>query len=273
MSETGELSFRLEMRIFAPFDSFGHGFKGDNRGFSVSDNSSRLRGSVSVNVRDATISKLEKSSDLTVGPVELAWPVAAAHSKPQLTVSSQKLEHGAAVDMHLSGSNPLLRGAPDIDNRAQVSLEQLLPGVVKVTAVLSGDKFPANELVLRDSAGRGLFLGGFMPNDKGDVWTKLWGNADRPESKLQITATVDGQGHWGRVLSAELTTPVGVISNLHQPNTTFTLEGWNSAARTVLTPDHMPAPEPERIENKRDQPHQNAHELSTPTRGKDGMGL
>jgi hypothetical protein len=270
MSETGELSFRLEMRIFAPFDSFGGGFKGDNRGFSVSDSSSRLRGSVSVNLRDATISKLEKSSGLSVGPVDLTGPVKTAHSKPQLTVSSQKLEHGAAIDMHLSGSNPLIFGSPDIDNRAQVSLEQLLPGVVRVTAVLSGDKFPANELVLRDSAGKGVFLGGFMPNDKGEVWTKLWGNADRPESKLQITCTVDGQGHLGRVLSAELTTPVGVISNVHQPNSTFTLEGWNRTATTVLTPDHMPLPE--RIENQRDQPNQSEQEASKANRNRGGMG-
>ena len=133
--------------------------------------------------------------------------------------------------------------SPDADNRAQVTISDMVPGsrtTLTIDAKLSGDRFPAQEAVIRDSSGSAIFLGGHMPTNKNEVYTKLFGNSDRPITTLHMTVQVDNAGNFVRINSAELKDPSGnticrLDAGLDQsgkPN----IETWNQQAMNALTP-------------------------------------
>jgi hypothetical protein len=188
------------------------------------------------------------------GPLQFVGPKSKAYSSDtKATITGKKVDHGANYKIHVSGSDPLIIGAPDADVHADVTITRHLSGLVKIEVSVRGDQFPAYEMVIRDRKNNSIFLSGFMPVSGGDA-TKLIGDSQELLGKLTITATLDKNGNFDRILSANFKGPYAEIGNDRDPNSSFTLTGWSRALMTVLTPDNMP--EPKHLPEPAQKPHQ-----------------
>ncbi len=265
MGDNTHPTYSLELRSFAPFEKFGHGYDGDKRGFSLASNSSsRIHAVTQIDPHNASASTLQVHSDVTKGPRFFVGAQGEGRSNSVGNVTSSAVPLGAQYQIHASGSNPLIKGAPDIDIHADVTVTQPTPGAIKISATLTGDKFPASELVIRDPSGQGLFLGGYMPASAGATdFAMLVGDSQRTITKLEIVATVDSSGNWGKVLSAHLDGPHGTLSPQLDSSTTLTSNGWNRTVMQALTPDKMPAPDLQKVDQKLEQArgHEQQREL------------
>lgn len=239
MTDPNRNIYTIESRCFAPFEEFGGGFRGDMRGFGTSElGSSRIHSSVDVWPGMSTASAVKAYSDPTHGPnVHLGLPTASV-SNPTGTINAQQIQGGTEYKVHVQGSNPLLP-APDIDNRATIALSQE-KGVLSVIGAFSGDKFPASEWTLRDSGSQAIFMCGYMPTNKSEVWTKLWGDNERPTGSLDMKISLDKNGNFDKIVSAELKDPDGKVICAAK---NATLTEWNQKVMRELTPPGMPAPE------------------------------
>ena len=172
-----------------------------------------------------------------------------AAAQPEAKLEIREGGRGATYDLQLAV--PSQTGATT-DARAQVTIAQQ-SGSITVLAVFSGDKSAAQEIVLRDAAGTGIFLGGHMPS-RGDGMSAATGqNTERHGGTLMLTAGVNNTGEFDGSISAVLKTPDGkVISQFDSkpgphskdvPAVQPDVWTWNHTTMTNLTPPNMPAPE------------------------------
>src|SRR5260221_5872502 len=208
-------SFVLETRCFAPFEEFGGGFAGDNRGFSLApDASARIHSKVTLQPDSASYPDPDVWSDKTKASGVPLLKGREAYSPSQMDPPKVvPIPNGAEYQLHTSGANPLAPGAPDIDLHTKISVTHPLPRVVNIEVELQGDQFPAFEAVLRDRSGKGIFLGGFMPTSSGGVWTKLFGDTQRPMGKVTLQVTLDANNNFDRTLSIKFSGPYTAIRN------------------------------------------------------------
>ena len=238
--------FTLESRCFVPVAKFGGGFAGDRRGFSTTaDASSRIHATAIIAPSTGLASDIRKYSDTTYGPPLLVMPTAAANGQPAATISAEKRSDGTSLfQMHVSGDNPMMMGvAPDIDNHAAVTTTYQSNGILRVTANFTGDKFPASEWTLRDASGQAVFLGGHMPTHMMEVFTKLWGDAQRPTGTVELAIQLNDKGNFEKVVGAEFKTADGTVIAKAQD---VSVVGWNQAITSAITPPGMPAPDVQR---------------------------
>ena len=140
------------IRSFAPFDSFGGGFKGDGEGRGFSSDpvgpTARINARIRINADNKTViasfvrsDPSECSTNLSVcGLVTLLTGRSVAVGDPTLSVTTT----AKGFDIKLAGANSLVPGSPDIDLRLQLSLGK--DG--SLSGVLSGDAFPNAEVLI-----------------------------------------------------------------------------------------------------------------------------
>ncbi len=240
MTDPTKSLYTLESRVFVPFKEFAGGYAGDHRGFgTTADASARIHGFVTLMPGTAAAAQKHAYSDTSFGPKLLLGGPGASNAIPAIAVNAQAVPGGARYTMHVSGSNPLVIGSPDIDSRARLTLTQS-GDRLSVQAQLTGDRFPASEWTLRDAGGQSIFLGGHMPTKASDVYTKLFGDTDRPVGALDMTVTLNPDGTFKDILSAEYRGQDGkTVAGISGAS----LIQWNGALMSALTPPGMPAPE------------------------------
>ncbi len=211
----GQIPYPITIRCFAPFESFGGGFHGDNRGFSTSNSASaRVHQKINFDTDKTTIKTNTWSSptwhNLNSGFKRTATP--SVEFTKDFTINRNGDSKTFGFGTHYSGANPLTPGAPNIDVFSEFSItEDKKAGTLDISGKLTGDNFPSTEAFITDPAGNNVFIGiGFY---EGSPFSSLWGeNEDNEITDFSFSITTDSDGNFTGV-------KVG--------DTNYTLSEWN----------------------------------------------
>jgi RHS repeat-associated protein len=219
-------TFTVTTRSFAPFETFGGGYHGDNRGFSASDHvTSRVTQSTTFTMSGQQVSN-EAHCDPTAGyglfPLvisPLAWPsntysideqqgseilnagsvvrgVAIARSTANVT----PIPGGVSIDQSYAANNPVVTPSPDIDvqNHVEITAGPGSAGstVLTVSGTLTGDGFPNAEVVLTDHTSQSVLVHTFE-TAQGPMYgpiVHLWDRGTDPMGTYRVSVNVDSTG-------------------------------------------------------------------------------
>lgn len=147
--------YTLNVRSYAPFVRFGGGFEGDSRGPSMSPLvTSRIAVRLVFNPQTGNIGKPAATSSGT----KFLPLGTSAMGEPRATLArADRLPDGFLLALDVSGANPLVPGAPDIDLHVTLRIS-LSMGSLNVLTNLRGDRFPNAEVFITDGAGRSQMI-------------------------------------------------------------------------------------------------------------------
>jgi RHS repeat-associated protein len=135
----------LYVRSFSPYEEFGGGFAGDNRGFTTDLNAtSRISGRVTINVSSMEIvaaSAVSSPSKCIADPCLTALNGFHMRTEAVATPSIHVSTVNGDFLIALAGSNPLVPGAPDLDLTLTLHV-----GASGFSGPLVGDAFPNAEV-------------------------------------------------------------------------------------------------------------------------------
>ncbi|HET8572414.1 MAG TPA: DUF6443 domain-containing protein [Edaphocola sp.] len=219
----GLIPYPITIRAFAPFEAFGFGYHGDNRGYSTSS-------SVTARVNQRINFDTDKRSITTKAWSNPSWKVDDPSHKATAT-PSVKFDEPFAISKnggsrtftfgsHVAAGNPKTpkRFTPNIDVFSDFSItENKKAGTLSISGKLTGDNFPSTEAFITDPNGNNVFIGvGQIAKGVGKntgPFTELWGeNEDRPVTSFNFTITTDKKGNFTGV-------KVG--------DTNYTIQQWN----------------------------------------------
>ena len=217
----GRWPYPIYVRAFAPFETFGGGFNGNgvNRGYTTSlSATSKLVQTFKMDPSTHKYTDLRTWSDPTYHPY-LGTKTASDKGNISNFMHKSNKDGSNTVSWtsSMSGHNPLVPYAPDIDVKTNFSLtENTKMGTLDIMAVQSGDKFPAAETFIQDTKGNALFIG-VSPYD-GNPYTSLPGDNDRPMMTSNFTATIDENG---------------VFTGIKMGDKTYSVQEWNKMMQST----------------------------------------
>jgi len=164
----------VHIRSFAPFPSFGGGFEGDgaNRGYTTATGkgeggsvTSRQQHAFTVDPTQGTYKAGNAWSDESKHPI-LGSATGTTHANITgfKATSDSKGNSTTSFTANMAAANPLTARigvpTPDIDVHTSFTLtENQKAGTLNVSAVQTGDAFPAAETFIGDTKGNQLFIG------------------------------------------------------------------------------------------------------------------
>lgn len=235
---TGEFPISIHVRSFAPYDWFGGGvFKGDgaNRGFTVSsDATSKIRAETyyETTTRKSNSSAFGSLSTFKVGPIEdsvfssayIRIPKPGEISADLGIDRNSSISNSGNINYHLFGN---VKAGPgrvfswniDVHTKLSVSTSQFNTTTqhLTITGTVYGDRFPAAEAFVQDSAGNSVFLGVYSVKSLANPVTTLAGDSARPMIHANVTIVTNNNGVFQ-----------GVIQNGKQ----ISIEEWNKQFTT-----------------------------------------
>jgi len=188
---------------FAPTTAirFGGAYHGDARGFSLDTTdpgvTARVNAMVEVNLTTGTAGKSKAWCDESRGPWMAIGPESRAVGKPVATFKVSKTGGTVNVIIDYGASNPLVKGAPDIDARGEFALTPTAD-TLTIVATVTGDQFPACEGFIEDPGGNKVFVGGFAPPNKKEI-LRLYGGMNKPKEiwfESEVVISVDASGRF-----------------------------------------------------------------------------
>lgn len=222
---------------------FGGSFHGDGRGFSLETNNPAVTGRVNywvqVNLPGGTAGSSRAWCDASHGPWMGVGPHTGAVGTPKAKHSVSRSGQGVKLVLEYGAPNPLVKGAPDIDAKAECVLTAV-PGGLQIDAIVTGDQFPACEAFIEDARSNKIFLGGFAPQNKDQI-LRLYGGMNKPNKiwfQSHVVLSTDAQGNFVNVRGG------GSGTNASAPassNLGISLIQWNSQ---IMRSIPMPADAP-----------------------------
>ena len=174
---------------FAPFYTFGGGFKGDGVDRQFGDPISRSEGSENFKVGASVQIDLASSeiiSQKAIGSLSKhvyfgveAFSEAHFEEEPSLTDGTFSTHVAANTDAFLWGASADI----DIKLKININMDQSTR-TLRINGVVGGDFFPANELFITDEADNKIILG--VSGADGNPYTSLPGNNSRLMSSFQL---------------------------------------------------------------------------------------
>ena len=252
--EAPTVLFSLEVRSFEPLPAGGEN-SGSDRGFDVAAGvGSELRAQVTICPAAATAGKVVIQASQALER-SARGPSSPAAATPAATLEVHQGNGGSTYSLAVSSPVPASAGRSPVDVQARLAIASA-PGSVTISGTFGCNASPAHQIVLRDVAGRGVFLGGHMPTKDGRAFDPVSGGVDRPSNVIRMTLGVDATGRFDGRISAELQGSRGhVISRMKDGHDLDKdqLATWNHMTMKNLTPPQMP--EPHRVQ-ERSQPSQ-----------------
>ncbi|MDW8319163.1 MAG: hypothetical protein RMN53_15135 [Anaerolineae bacterium] len=211
---TGHFAYDITVRSFAPFEEFGFGFRGDNRGYSTSwEASSRTALHLQVDMDRPSVAcpgTCVENSPSHHAKLGSGQRPGRGNVQANFRLAGSRTE--ASVEREYYGTNGVI---PRFVPEALTSIDVYLPLTLvedksalqlHVKGSLTGDNFPATEALLRDQSGQVLFLGiGFYDTRGGDKDTgpfrALPGNGQFAITSFELTITLDNRGRFTGVLA------------------------------------------------------------------------
>jgi len=240
----GKFPYPIHIRSFAPWQSFGLGFWGDNRGYSTALGkgeggtvTSRVQQSFTVDPSKGTHTDPRTWSDPSYHPwlgTKTATPIGEiANFKSSSDKNGNSTVSFTATS---AGANPLVTGSPDIDVKTNFTLvENIKAGTLSVTATQKGDAYPVAETLIGDTKGNQLFIGVSPATGAEDTqkelgpFTQLPGDNNRAMMSSSFVITIDQNG---------------VFTGVKQGDKTYTVAEWNKKmqAKPLTKNDEKPFP-------------------------------
>jgi len=235
IDDDGAWPHPVHIRSFAPFQTFGGGFAGDNRGYSTSlspseggNATSRVQHAFTVDPSAGTFNPGKVWSNESSHPM-LGTGNATPNDKADIknfTSSTDKNGNSTvSFTADMAGANPLTPQAvtPDINVHTQFTLtENQSAGTLNVNAVQTGDAFPAAETFIGDTKGNQLFIG--VSPAIGSALTSLPGDNSRPMMSANFTITMDAKGVF-----------TGVVVGSSKDVKTYNVADWNKMMQAQPT--------------------------------------
>jgi RHS repeat-associated protein len=227
---TGAIPYPITIRSFAPFESFGFGFHGDNRGYSSASSNPGIKDGPTARAHQRILFDTDKKDIFAYGwsspTFKTANPDDAATANPTVTLTkgfaiSEAGDVKAFVfGTHSAASNPKTpQGVtPNIDVFSNFTIvENKKKGTLSISGTLTGDNFPSTEAFISDTKGKNVFIGigqiGANVGVNTGPFTELpRENENNSITSFNFTITTDKKGNF-----------TGVIEG----NKTYTLEAWN----------------------------------------------
>ena len=165
-------TYTISTRSFAPPESFGAGFQGDNRGYTTDWNAtSRIHSTVTIDADDQVAIGADDVSASSDPSIHHAIPFYSPTETPDIHVLSQDVEHSGEVstinfETRHSGEDavlhiPLINRNPsptlDVNTDLQIVSDREANTLV-ITGEITGDNFPATEVFINDNDGNAVFL-------------------------------------------------------------------------------------------------------------------
>jgi hypothetical protein len=150
------MAYTLVFRRYAPFETFGGGFEGDNRTTSSTDLNDTARTTGIVSFEPGYVGTVTASSSGTVlhtfgSKVANLLGKHVSKVTSSVSISTASID-GVRLTAHTAGANPMVPLAPDIDTYIDIEVvfrDQSLD----ITGRVRGDDFPNAEVFLMDAFG------------------------------------------------------------------------------------------------------------------------
>ena len=201
--------YTIHQRSFAPWEYFGYFYNipinranakyhGDNRGYSTSESkTSRVKSQATIDIEKGVLIGTTASSDVSIAYDVKNKEIARKVGKPSFQVAGPKtVEDRVRVKTYLSGSNPLVPGAPPIYWSADISVyDHIDEGYVLVSSSVTGKGFPAYESFIEDENGTRIFINAIAAPEKSQFFTRLAGapiQVSTPNIVTKIAVDSDG---------------------------------------------------------------------------------
>lgn len=201
----GQVPYPITIRSFAPFSSFGFGYHGDNRGYSTSTSATaRVHQQINFDTDKTGISARAWSSPTfrTNNPNDAKTAKSTVEFTDNLSINNSGSSKNFKFGTHSAGSNPDVKGSPDIDVFSKFSItSDTKTGSLNISGSLTGDNFPSTEAFISDPSGKSIFLGiGQIGSDVSKNWGPLtelpFSNSNNPITSFDITITTDNKGNF-----------------------------------------------------------------------------
>lgn len=188
------MKFGLIVRSYAPFDTFGGGFHGDNRGPTTASNvTSRVKAWVTFDPMTGKVDKPEAKSDESRHP----W-FQPKVGVPTARVDSTRLGPGwIHFRLSFAGANPITPRSvsPTIDTSVALTAA-IGKGHLNINAELKGDQFPSSEVILEDHNGGRRMLQSHETDGGRDTgpFARLWGDRQGAMSAICASFPISEDG-------------------------------------------------------------------------------
>ena len=210
----GQIPYPITVRSFAPFSSFGFGYHGDNRGYSTNASATaRVHQQINFDTDKSGISTRAWSSPTfrTDNPSGAKTANPSVEFTENLSISSSGSSKNFSFGTHSAGSNPDIKGSPDIDVFSNFSItDNKKTGSLTISGSLTGDNFPSTEAFIKDPSGKSVFLGigqigSGVGKDLGPLTELPFSNSTNPITSFNLTITTDKKGNFTGVQSGGTT--------------------------------------------------------------------
>lgn len=235
--------YLITSRAFAPWKMFGGQYSGDSRGFTTSgsnyildnDPTARIHHTVSINfnnsdapVQETNYYGIEKGawSDVSLGPSNFIFGESSKRALPWSNISNPYISttnygnwtsNTIGYSSSFGASNPLVNLSPEINFSNKLTLLKYTSSMygttmnyLQISGTVTGDKFPAYEVIIQDNKLQSISLFTFAPESKDQI-SKLF-----PPTELigyiNVKIVTDSNGNF-----------LGVEGN----GITYTIEAWN----------------------------------------------
>jgi len=244
--------YTISTRSFAPPESFGGGFQGDNRGYSTDpDVTSRIHSTVTIDADDQVNIAQNDVAAHSDPSVHHVIPFYRPTETPEVRILSQAVEHNGDTstlqfEIRHSGKDAVPR-VPIIDVNPSPSLDVTTDltvvsnreeNTLTITGNITGDNFPAAEVFIHDQSGRGVFLATGKPPAVATPLVNLldFGIWDRQIADVDTKIHTDDAGHFLSVEADGQSYSIDEWNALFEsrdPGFTDPLEGINAASLEI----------------------------------------
>lgn len=237
-------TYVISTRSFAPHESFGAGFQGDNRGFSTDpDVTSRIHSTITLDTTNPnTIHDPDIVSAESDPSVYHVTPFLRPEETPSVDLfgaqyGSQDGSDRSTIDVSTKHSGKDAYGeylgfgignpAPAIDVHTNLNIvDDRHDQTLTITGELTGDNFPATEAFITDPSGQSVFLATGGPPAIATPFINLMGDRQRPITDISVTFNTDENGNFVSVADGDRT---------------YSLDEWNEQF-TAEQPDFTEPP-------------------------------
>ena len=229
----GEVFYPITIRSFAPFETFGFGYHGDNRKYSNVRSYRSGKGptarihqvinfdtdktTLSTNVWSSPTFKTDNLNDAKTGTPSVSIGEFITYSSGDSKTFN--------FDTHYEGSNPDIKMvSPNIDVFSNFLItENKKAGILTISGKLTGDDFPSTEAFISDPSGQNLFIGvGQIDKGVDKDWgplNELYGeHKNNPITNFNFTVITDKEGNF-----------TGVNSS----GTNYSIQDWNKLLTNI----------------------------------------
>ena len=216
---SGRIPYPITIRGFAPFNSFGFGFHGDDRGYSTGDATARVHQKINFDTDKTQIKTTAWSSPSfrTSSPHNQKTATPEVKFEGDFTIKQNGDNKTFGFGTHVAASNPLTPQAitPNIDIFSNFSItENKKAGMLNISGKLTGDNFPSTEAFISDPSGQNVFIGvgqiGAGVGQNTGPFTELPGeNSTRPITDFNFSITTDKKGNFTGVKQGDKTFSIG----------------------------------------------------------------